>query len=540
MISNAQISQLATNLSNLGARRLALLGIVGVLATATIIVTAIFLARPAMEPLYNGLSPQDVGRMSAALAEAGIAFEIDEKRTSISVPSSDRARARILLAKEGLPAHETTGYELFDQLGSLGLTSFMQEVTRLRALEGEIARTIQAIDGVEAARVHLVLADPGSFRRKGREPSASVVVRIGSGWQPSTATTIRHIVAAAVAGMTTGQVSVASSSGEVLVSGSDERDLASNALTRLQEQVARELEAQASRTLTPILGVGNFQISMSVKLDIDRQRIAETTFDPDSRVERSVRVVRHSNLSENSSGNPAVGVEANIPNEAVDDVPGDSSRRKDDKREETTNYEINSRQVETERQGYRLERLTVAAVLNRNRLLEALGGDANQEQLQARLDELRRLIAAATGFNEERGDQIEISAIPFDSSTELQSTPGPGAIDYLAMNAGTIAGALALVLISALLFWLVLKPAIGTIAREASSEPTAIEGPEEVATAGFDGGFAMALGQDPESPDQFISDADLSPRERLAKLVDENEAKVATVLKQWLREAERT
>ena len=123
---------------------------------------------------------QDVSRIGAALKEAGIAFDVNAQGTAVLVRYGQTAQARMLLAEKGLPASANAGYELFDKLGSMGLTSFMQEVTRVRALEGEIARTIQAMKGVKAARVHIVLPDSGSFRRSRQSPSASVIIRTES------------------------------------------------------------------------------------------------------------------------------------------------------------------------------------------------------------------------------------------------------------------------------------------------------------------------------------------------------------------------
>ena len=161
MPSSEQLSRLVAGFAALGARRLMLLGLVGLAVIAAVGTSAVFLGRPAMQPIYTGLTPQDVSRMTAALAEAGVPFDVNEQRNAVLVTFGQTARARTLLAQKGLPTSSRAGYELFDQLGSIGLTSFMQEVTRVRALEGEIARTIQALDGVAAARVHLVLPDPG-------------------------------------------------------------------------------------------------------------------------------------------------------------------------------------------------------------------------------------------------------------------------------------------------------------------------------------------------------------------------------------------
>ena len=139
--------------------------VVGLAVFAMVGIGSYYLSRPQLEALYTGLSPQDVSRIGAALKEAGIAFDVNAQGTAVLVRYGQTAQARMLLAEKGLPSSANAGYELFDKLGSMGLTSFMQEITRVRALEGEIARTIQAMKGVKAARVHIVMPDAGSFRR---------------------------------------------------------------------------------------------------------------------------------------------------------------------------------------------------------------------------------------------------------------------------------------------------------------------------------------------------------------------------------------
>jgi flagellar M-ring protein FliF len=161
----------------LGARRLAALAAIGLAVFLSVGIGAYYLSRPAQETLYTGLDREDVGRMGAVLKDAGIPFDVSADGTSLLVSYGNTAQARMLLAEKGLPHSTKSGYELFNDLGSLGLTSFMQEVTKVRALEGELARTIQGMKGIKAARVHIVLPDRGSFRREQQPPSASVVIR---------------------------------------------------------------------------------------------------------------------------------------------------------------------------------------------------------------------------------------------------------------------------------------------------------------------------------------------------------------------------
>src|SRR4029453_16129736 len=146
-------------------RRLSLLALVGVTVFGTVTLSGYYLSRPDLETLYGGLNAQDVSRIGATLTEAGIAFDVNSQGNAVLVRRGQTAQARMLLAEKGLPSSTNAGYELFDKLGSRGLTSSIQKTTRRRALEGETARAIQAMKGVKAARVHIVLPDAGSFRR---------------------------------------------------------------------------------------------------------------------------------------------------------------------------------------------------------------------------------------------------------------------------------------------------------------------------------------------------------------------------------------
>lgn len=555
MLSSQQLTQLGSSLAKLGARRLVILGVAGILVMSVVGLAAYFLGRPAMQPIYTGLSAQDVTRMTAALAEAGITFDVNEQRSAVLVPFGQTARARTLLAQKGLPASSRAGYELFDQMGSMGLTSFMQEVTRIRALEGEIARTIQAVDGVAAARVHLVLPDPGSFRRERREASASVLIRTDERWQGTAAQAVRHIVAAAVPGMKIEQVNLASADGRLLASGGDERSLGTHKLNELERTMAAELEQRAARTLTSALGARNYTISATVRLDVDRQQVNETVYDPKSRVERSVRVVKQSGSSEDGSGKANVGVEANIPREDAGQSDGEKRRQREDRREELVNYELNTKTVQTVREGYRILDLAVAVVVNRKHLSESLGPDATPELFRARIAELKRLVVAATGASDERKDKVEISAVDFSANgNDLGPVPGPSVVDHLVMNTGTFINALALFGVAFLVIWFGVRPATRILGEQqqrlspsssevpvlGSSEPgLGLPAPSQPAY----GDGTSAVGSD--QPGRTGGSRAITSRhgrgaairERLDGLVDEDPSEVTRVFKQWIGEA---
>ena len=340
MIGREQLERLWMSLLGLGGRRLSVLALVGVTVFGTVALSGYYLSRPDLETLYGGLNAQDVSRIGATLKEAGIAFDVNSQGNAVLVRRGQTAQARMLLAEKGLPSSTNAGYELFDKLGSIGLTSFMQEVTRVRALEGEIARTIQGMRGVKAARVHIVLPDSGSFRRNRQPPSASVIIRTDAANDFSSAPAIRHLVAAAVSGMTIDQVTVLSTDGTILASGGDSASASPAKMMSLEKTVGRELQDNIAKTLTPYLGFNNFEISVAARLNTDKRQTNETAFNPESRVERSVRVIKETGNQQNINSRTAVGVEQNVPAEQASTASGDQSKRSNERREELTNYEV--------------------------------------------------------------------------------------------------------------------------------------------------------------------------------------------------------
>ena len=548
MLTKHHLDQIGANLLKLGVRRLSLLAVVGLGVLMTVMLSAHYLGRPAMQAIYTGLTPQDVTRMTAALAEAGIAFDVNEARNTVLVGFGQTARARTLLAQKGLPTSVRAGYEQFDHMGSIGLTSFMQEVTRVRALEGEIARTIQALDGVAAARVHLVVPDAGSFRRERRDASASVLLKIDGRWHATAGQTVRHMVAAAVPGMKIEHVSVASTDGRLIAAAGEESNLGSSKLAELERSMAADLEQRAGRTVASALGAGNFQISVTVRLDVDRQQTNETAFDPKSRVERSIRSVKQSGSTEDGAAKSAVGVEANLPREEASPADGDKRRTREDRQEELTNYELNSKTVQTVREGYRVQRLAIAVVVNRKKLAAQLGSSADAAAIAARLAEVKRLVAAATGAQPERDDSIEVSGTDFGGvgADLAPTTAGVGA--DLAMHAGALINGVAMLGVVFVVVWFGVRPLIRALAHSdggGERDPPRLAALADATAPPPQPGLVLA------SPAPTAADTaqrrDGSPqkspeaqsRDRLDALVEKNDAKVAKILKTWVAEGVR-
>ena len=434
MFGLEQLERLWTSLLGLGARRLAGLGIVGVTVFAVVGFGSYYLSRPDFETLYIGLNAQDVSRIGAALKEAGVTFDVNAQGNAVSVRRGQTSQARMLLAEKGLPTSSNAGYELFDKMGSMGLTSFMQEITRLRALEGEIARTIQAMKGVKGARVHIVLQDTGSFRRTRQQPSASVIIRTESVDDISSAAAIRHLVAAAVPGMTVDQVTVLNTDGVLMAAGSDAFNASPAKMLTLEKTLGKELHDNVMQTLAPYLGLDNMRVSVALRLNTDKRQINETNFNPEGKTERSVRTVKETGSSQNSNANKAtVGVEQNIPaDQATTAGPGgDQNKKQNERREELTNYEVSSKTTQTISEGYKVENLAIAVVVNRKRMIAALGDGAAPDALDKQLKEVERLVGSAAGVDAKRGDRITVAAVEFLPNDRAEALPAPGLMAQL-------------------------------------------------------------------------------------------------------------
>jgi flagellar M-ring protein FliF len=533
--------QLVSNVLGLGKRRLAALGIIGATVFGVVALGATYLSGAEEEVLYAGLDRSDVGRIGAALTEAGIAFDVDAAGNTVLVKFGEAGRARMLLAEKGLPNGASAGYELFDELGSLGLTSFMQEVTRVRAMEGEIARTIQLMRGVKAARVHLVLPDEGSFRRDRRPPSASVILRVDSPDDVGSARAIQHLVAAAVPGMTPAQVTVLNTDGALMAGGEGDSAAPAN-MVGLEQTISREIRENIRQTLTPYLGIENFQVSVAARVNADKQQTSETIFDPESRIERSVRVVRQNELEQNRSTETAATVEQNLPEGEEQPASGEQSSNQNERREELTNYELSSKTVTTVSDGYGVEKLSIAVLIHRNQLAATLGEDPTPEQIDARLAEIRRLVGSAAGLDEARGDTLEVSAVEFHADArELEPVPPPSLLEVVARQSGTFINAGTILLVSLLVIWFGLRPATRALLARNDEERGAAanglpapDGDQAAVTA-----RELAAGQSPDLIGDLTQKLERSPQKRLAQMVDFDEQRAAAILRQWIYQDEK-
>lgn len=548
----AQFNQVFENLAKLGQTKLIALAGVGVVSLALVLGAAFYVNKPAYETLYVGLETTDLNQVSIALAEASIDFAVASDGTSIQVPVGMTGKARLLLAERGLPNSANAGYELFDNVGSLGLTSFMQEVTRVRALEGEIGRSIQQISGVAAARVHIVMPDVGNFRRGEQKPTASVMIRASTSTGRKAAASIRHLVASAVPGLEVDDVTILDSTGQLLAAGDEYGNSELNRSLNIVQSVQQELETNIDKALAPFLGMDNFRSSVTANLNTDSQQIHETIFDPESRVERSVRITKEEQRSQQNQNDSAATVEQNIPQAAPEagGATGPQSSDQSDKKEEQTNYEINSRTVATVRNSYQIEKLSVAVVVNRGRIAQMVGEPVDQAKIDAYLAEMQKIVTSAAGLNQERGDVVTLTAMDFLESQLLEeAASGPGVTEVLSRNLGGIINSLAFVVVAFLVVWLGLRPLVRTVgattaSTELSTDSAGLELPDFSPAAGGSSlmeGFGSDFGFD--STDDLLGMGDdeggfnrrvkEGPEKRLSRMVEISEERAAKILRKW-------
>ncbi len=442
------------NLMSLGRTRLIALGATGLGLIMALLFGLNTVMAPSFAPLYSDLSLAAAGRVVSALEQDGFKVELSGGGSIVSVPQPDIARARMSLAEKGLPGEGSPGWEIFDEASGLGMNSFMQQVSRLRALEGELARSIQTIEGIDAARVHLVLPDREAFSRTRPDPSASVIVR-GRATQNINrrqALAIRALVASAVPDLSPSRVTVLSASGETILSEEvDGESTVQAAGVSMEERLSRSI----TEILTARVGAGNARVQVNVELSNERKVIRNQSFDPNQQVVRSTET--RSEERQNQETDPgAVDVGNNLPAALAGDAPGgptsaDSSNRTD----EIINYEIGSTQSETVQEPGALERVTVAVLVNGIYNVTEGGDTVYEERSPEELARLTQLVQTAIGYDAERGDAVSVDSLRFmDYSMDVGAPIGMSIGQVLAANLMSILrGFFALAVVAAILFF---------------------------------------------------------------------------------------
>ncbi len=385
----------------------------GVMAGVAAALTAFFLyvagviSSPPKSILFSGLESRDASAVTAKLDALNVPYEIKGDAGTILVPADQVTKLRMELAQDNLPA-AGVGYEIFDKSDAFGATAFVQNINRLRALEGELSRSIDTIEGIESSRVHLVVPERQIFSRDEQSPSASVVLKTRGRLEQGQVMAIQHLVAAAVAALNPDRVAIVDDRGTLLAGGDDKT--APDAMAASQESHTTAFEERLRQRVESIVGsvVGAGHARVQVTADMDFNHMSETseTFDPDSKVVRSTQTVEQNSSDANAGSTGAVSVASALPN-AQGSGGGDQTKSSSGRTEETTNYEISKTTKTSTVDGGVVKHLSVAVVVD-----AAKDGDY-RPRTPKEMSQIEALVKSAMGFDAARGDQVQVTSMAF-------------------------------------------------------------------------------------------------------------------------------
>lgn len=493
--------------------------------------------------LFANIELSEAGEIASRLDQAGIPYDLSPDGTAIFVPRSKVLNARMMLSADGLPSSGSVGYEIFDKADVLGATQFQQDINRLRALEGELARTIASLDGVRSARVHLVLPERRLFERDQQQPSASIVLDVRAALTPPQVRAVRNLVASAVPGLSPLRVTVLDGAGRLLAASAADGETATSeqaddARIAMEERIRKTVQD----IVESVVGPGAARVQVAAEMDFNRITENSERFDPEGRVVRSTQTVEETSQS-SEPGSRAATATNNVPDGAGGAADGSSEGS--NRAEETVNYEI-SRTTRTEiTEGGRVKRLSVAVAVD-GRMAAPAPGEAAvwQPRDEAEIERITALVRSAVGFDEARGDKVEVVNIQF-ARAELpgEEAVAPSLLDFQSSDIMRALEILAALVAALALVFFVLRPLAGAVAKP--SKPMALTAPG-VAGAPAVASPAAITADAPASDSNSLVSADAmrirgelraSSIKQVAEIVEQHPDESVAILRQWLSQA---
>ena len=516
--------------------------------------------------LFTDLDARDSAAVVERLEAANIPYELKGDGSTILVPQDQALKLRMTLAGDGLPAGGGVGYEIFDNQDALGVTSFQQNVNKMRALEGELARTIRSIDRIEQARVHLVIPERQLFTEGAATPSASIVIRTRGGrLAPEQVQAIQNLVASAVEGLTPQHVTVVDEKGEMLAGGQSDNSTAAaqSALDARKAAYEERIRRQVESIVAATVGAGRARVEVSADLDFNRRIRETTTYDPDGQVVRSTQTRTSNADATNTQGADAVSVGGNLPIEAgTSSASGggsDASRETNTQTDETTNYEIGTTKETETQEGGAVKRLSVAVAVDGVWTTTPEGARTYQPRSDEDMKKIEALVRTAVGFDEKRGDTLQVSNVQFAQEEPETLTPeeepflGLGKADIMKLiELGVMA------LIALLAIFLVFRPLMTRLRAPISiaGGMPQLAGPDGAAmVAGPDGapvpalpgpgGGSMPALAGPRGNDiekmidiaQVDGQVSASSVKKVGEIVQRHPEEAVSIMRQWLHES---
>ena len=409
------VNNVSNLLKSLGMVRLAALGMVALVLLVFFGFIALRIGGEPKALLFADVGVDDAAKMVGELDTLKVPYELRGDGSMIYVPQNDVLRLRMVLAEKGLPAGGTVGYEIFDNADALGTTSFLQNMNHLRALEGELARTIRSIDGIES----------------GREPTASIVLKVSRGsLGTQQVKAIQYLVSSAVDGLSPARVSIVDERGLLLASGAgdDSQSLLATSVEERRSAYETRLRTHLENIVQRVVGADKARVEVTAQMDYNRITQTSDTFDPNGQVVRSTQTVEDNSNSADGMANDGVSVGNNLPNANMAGAGAETgSRQAANRSEETVNYEI-SRVTKTEvLEPGRVKRLSVAVLVDGSYTTDAGGSTVYTPRPAQEIGKIQALVKSAMGFDEVRGDQLEVVNLQFATAPALDA--GSAAIE---------------------------------------------------------------------------------------------------------------
>lgn len=549
--------------NRLGLARVAAMAVVAILMLGFFAFLIMRASSPQMAPLYSGLSIEDSSAIVSELQSQNIPYEVRGEGDTILVGRDQITATRMALAQEGLPQRGQVGYEIFDEQNTLGATSFVQNINNLRALEGELARTISSLARIRSARVHLVLPERELFRRERKDPTASIVLAVRGELSAGEIRAIQHLVASAIEGMTPTRVSIVDDAGRLLASGAGNSDetIIAGELEERTLGVENRLRTRVEDLLANIVGAGRARVQVSAELDLSRSTKTSETFDPESQVVRSTQTREVENAAVQPGASGEVSVSGELPGSA--EAAGSTMTSETGATsEEVTNFEI-SKTTETEMvEAGSIKRVSVAVVVDGTYSADASGNSVYQPRTADELTQIMALVRSAVGFSEARGDIVEVQNLQFAERPELAAigTEAPGLFDFTRDDLMTGAEMAVTLLIALALVLFVMRPLLKKVltpeqplalpvSAELGGPPSQSHHqgypPQEPQMNG--GGMPPELMDDqPRAPPRIpawmnnaksMGEAQAQTLKTVGELVDNNPRQAALIVRDWLSSA---
>jgi flagellar M-ring protein FliF len=380
-------------------------------------------SKPDMAILYSSLEQNDASKIVDKLKEKNIEYEIKDNGSTILVDKKVLYETRLSLASDGLPETSTVGYEIFDKT-NLGMSEFVQKLNYKRAIEGELSKTIGALQEINKVRVHIVIPEKALFEKDQKNATASVSLNLKSGRSLSKISIegIQNLVSSSIEGMSPDNVIVVDQRGRIL----SEKQLDKSAVAGLtasqyeqQKKVEEYLSGKVQSLLSGVLGQGNSEVRVNADLDFTQIEKTITDYNPDRTVERSTQAIEESNTSLDSVNNSLVNINKN---QAINTNPYINKNTKTQSNV-ISNYEI-SKTVERIVQGVgNIKRLSIAALVNGTTKVEEKNGQKVLVYVPRKDEEMQKLneiVKNSVGYDPSRNDQVSVLNVPFDTSLQEQ------------------------------------------------------------------------------------------------------------------------